>query len=186
MAFKIYTKTGDKGETSLLGGTRVSKNHIRIEAYGTLDELNSWLGFIKDSLDQNVETQKKELEHIQNYIFLLGSYLATSPDKEIKMSLPDINPSEINDLELSIDIMEKQLPELKNFIIPGGNIHASKIHIARCVCRRGERICVAIDHHDPIQNHIIQYLNRLSDYLFVLGRFTLHTYKGEESTWQTR
>ncbi len=180
MAFKIYTKTGDKGETALLGGTRVPKHHIRIEAYGTVDELNSWIGNIRDSIGVDFET---ELYRIQNYLFTLGSHLATTPTKEVKMSLPDLKPKEINFLEERIDQMEQTLPALKNFVLPGGHPYASKLHIARCVCRRAERISVALSVEENIDQTIIQYLNRLSDYLFVLSRFVLKKNEGEEVIW---
>lgn len=180
MAFKIYTKTGDKGETALLGGTRVPKNHIRIEAYGTVDELNSWLGNIRDSLHADFEI---ELYRIQNYLFTLGSHLATTPSKDVKMSLPDLKPEEIAFLEEKIDAMEQNLPALKNFVLPGGDASASKLHIARCVCRRAERISVALSTEEEIDQTIVQYLNRLSDYLFVLSRFVLKKNNGTEVIW---
>lgn len=180
MAFKIYTKTGDKGETALLGGTRVPKNHIRIEAYGTVDELNSWIGNIRDNVSVELE---EDLYRIQNYLFNLGSHLATTPVKDVKMNLPDLQPDEISFLEERIDSMEKTLPALQNFVLPGGDPSASKIHIARCVCRRAERISVALSTEETIDQTIIQYLNRLSDYLFVLSRFVLKNNKGTEVIW---
>lgn len=183
MAFKIYTKTGDKGETALLGGTRVPKNHIRIEAYGTVDELNSWIGNIKDEI---AEEKKAELYQIQNYLFTLGSHLATTPSKEVKMSLPVLDNNEIDLLETSIDSMEQSIPALTNFVLPGGDATASKIHIARCVCRRAERISVALIQEEEVDEDIIKYLNRLSDYLFVLARYILHTNKGTEVIWEPK
>jgi len=180
MAFKIYTKTGDKGETALLGGTRVPKHHIRIEAYGTVDELNSWIGQIRDSVQTEFE---KELYKIQNYLFTIGSHLATTPSKEVKMSLPDIEDGQIKFLEERIDIMEETLPALTNFVLPGGDASASKIHIARCVCRRAERISVALSSEEDIDQRIVQYLNRLSDYLFVLSRYVLQKNNGTEVIW---
>ena len=180
MAFKIYTKTGDKGETALLGGTRVPKNHIRIEAYGTVDELNSWLGQIRDCVSKEHEA---EIYKIQNYLFTVGSHLATTPTKDVKMSLPDLKEEEITFLEEKIDSMEKTLPELTNFVLPGGDANASKIHIARCVCRRAERISVALTIEESIDQLIVQYLNRLSDYLFVLSRFVLKSNDGTEVIW---
>ncbi len=182
MAFKIYTKTGDKGETALLGGTRVPKHHIRIEAYGTVDELNSWLGNIRDSVSADFE---KELYKIQNYLFTIGSHLATTPSKDVKMNLPDLKPEEIPFLESKIDEMEKTLPALTNFVLPGGDGAASKIHIARCVCRRAERISVALASEEKINETIVQYLNRLSDYLFVLSRFVLNKNNGTEVIWDS-
>jgi len=180
MAFKIYTKTGDKGETALLGGTRVPKHHIRIEAYGTVDELNSWIGQIRDSVQTEFE---KELYKIQNYLFTIGSHLATTPSKEVKMSLPDLEDGQIKFLEERIDIMEETLPALTNFVLPGGDASASKIHIARCVCRRAERISVALSSEENIDQRIVQYLNRLSDYLFVLSRYVLQKNNGTEVIW---
>lgn len=180
MAFKIYTKTGDKGETALLGGTRVPKNHIRIEAYGTVDELNSWLGNIRDAVHNDLSA---ELYQIQNYLFTVGSHLATTPVKDVKMSLPELKVEEIIFLEEKIDSMEKSLPALKNFVLPGGDDSASKIHIARCVCRRAERISVALNTEEDIDELIVQYLNRLSDYLFVLSRFVLKQNDGTEVIW---
>jgi len=180
MAFKIYTKTGDKGETALLGGTRVPKHHIRIEAYGTVDELNSWIGQIRDSVQTEFE---KELYKIQNYLFTIGSHLATTPSKEVKMSLPDLEDGQIKFLEERIDIMEETLPALTNFVLPGGDASASKIHIARCVCRRAERISVALSSEEDIDQRIVQYLNRLSDYLFVLSRYVLQKNNGTEVIW---
>ena len=181
MAFKIYTKTGDSGETALLGGTRVPKNHIRIEAYGTVDELNSWIGNIKDSIGEQFAD---ELYKIQNYLFTVGSHLATTPVKDVKMNIPELKDEEISFLESRIDKMEEDLPPLKNFVLPGGDGAASKIHIARCVCRRGERISVALAQEEELDERIIKYLNRLSDYLFVLSRFVLKTNDGIEVIWK--
>src|SRR5688572_29285055 len=140
MAFKIYTKTGDKGNTSLIGGTKVPKSDIRIETYGTTDELNSWIGMINDQL--NDEAFKAELKEIQDRLFTIGSSLATDADKETKMKLPDLHNEDIIFLEKKIDTMTAQLPEMKSFILPGGHVSVSSIHIARCVCRRAERLAV--------------------------------------------
>lgn len=183
MSFKIYTKTGDAGQTSLIGGTRVPKNHIRIEAYGTVDELNSWLGVISDA----IKTLDKydELKYIQDKLFVLGSELACDPGKEVKMNLPELKIEDIARLEASIDHMESTLPMLKNFVLPGGHPIASQLHIARCVCRRAERICVGMQEmNEPIDTLLLQYLNRLSDYLFVLSRYVLHQLHGEERIWK--
>jgi cob(I)alamin adenosyltransferase len=185
MSFKIYTKTGDKGTTALIGGTRIPKNHIRIEAYGTVDELNSWLGCIYDQL--SVQELKELLKEIQDRLFTLGSSLACDPDKNTKMEIPDLKPEDILLLEHEMDRMNEVLPELKNFVLPGGNLTASNCHVARCVCRRAERICVAIQEENQfIDPQVIQYLNRLSDYLFVLARYILHINKGEETIWKSR
>lgn len=181
MAFKIYTKTGDKGETALLGGIRVAKNHIRIEAYGTIDELNAWLGFIKDKLENN---EQEKVHHIQQYLFSIGSHLACAPDKKQKIKLPSLSDDNIIMLEQWIDSMELELKPLRNFILAGGHTLASKIHIARCVCRRTERICVGLQQIERIDDSIIQYLNRLSDTLFVLARFVQHKAGVEEHIWK--
>jgi cob(I)alamin adenosyltransferase len=185
MAFKIYTKTGDQGTTALIGGTRIPKNHIRIEAYGTVDELNSWLGLIADLLQD--EPEKKVLKTIQNILFTIGSSLACDPEKDTKMMIPELLLQDITILEQEIDRMELQLPALSNFVLPGGHPVASHVHIARCVCRRAERICVAIQQENQtIDVLVIQYLNRLSDYLFVFSRYILHTHGGEETIWKVR
>ncbi|MBK6330163.1 MAG: cob(I)yrinic acid a,c-diamide adenosyltransferase [Bacteroidetes bacterium] len=185
MAFKIYTKTGDQGTTALIGGTRIPKNHIRIEAYGTVDELNSWLGLIADLLQD--EPEKKVLKTIQNILFTIGSSLACDPEKDTKMMIPELLVQDITILEQEIDRMELQLPALSNFVLPGGQPVASHVHIARCVCRRAERICVAIQQENQtIDVLVIQYLNRLSDYLFVFSRYILHTHGGEETIWKVR
>lgn len=178
MAFKIYTKTGDKGETALLGGTRVPKNHIRIEAYGTVDELNSWIGHIKDELPK-IDL----LIDIQNYLFTIGSHLAMTPSKDVKMNLPSLDGEQIVKLEKQIDEMEQSLEPLKNFVLPGGDSTASKIHIARCVCRRAERMAVSLAYAENTDEGIVTYLNRLSDYLFVLSRFVLKENNGDERIW---
>lgn len=185
MSFKIYTKTGDKGETSLLGGIRVPKNHVRIEAYGTVDELNSYLGIVRDSLSD--ETLNLDLKGIQDLLFTVGSNLAMAPDKKGKMSIPHVNEEDITYLEQSIDKMDEELPALKNFVIPGGELAASHCHVARCVCRRAERICVAmLQESELIDEIIIRYLNRLSDYLFTLSRYISHKNQGTETLWAPR
>lgn len=180
---KIYTKKGDKGKTSLIGGTRVPKHHIRIEAYGTVDELNSWLGVIRDlTNNENVKTLLKE---IQDRLFTVGSALAADPEHS-KMILPDIKPADVETLELDMDRMNESLPELKNFILPGGHLTASYCHVARCVCRRAERLVVALAEQDEVDELVIQYMNRLSDHLFVLARFLAHNDGAEEITWAPR
>lgn len=185
MSFKIYTKTGDKGMTGLIGGTRIPKNHIRIEAYGTVDELNSWIGIISDSqADNHINGRLKE---IQDRLFTIGSSLACDPEKETKMHIPDLNEEDILLLENDMDEMDKVLPALKNFVLPGGNVAASQTHVARCVCRRAERVCVALQQENQfIDDAVIRYLNRLSDYLFVLSRFILHQAGGKETVWNPR
>lgn len=185
MSFKIYTKTGDKGTTALIGGTRIPKSHIRIEAYGTVDELNSWIGIVRDSSKSN--DLNLFLKQIQDRLFTLGSTLATDPEKNTKMALPDLHVEDIDLLEQAIDEMDKTLPELKNFVLPGGNLASSHCHVARCVCRRAERICVGMqEHQEPVPEIVIQYLNRLSDYLFMLSRHLLYANNGEENVWHAR
>lgn len=185
MAFKIYTKTGDKGSTSLIGGVRVAKNHIRIESYGTVDELNSYLGMVNDMA---ANTKISEwLREIQDRLFTIGSVLATNPDKEVKMKLPDVHAEDVIWLEQHIDEMNEVLPEMRSFIIPGGNLAASTAHVARCVCRRAERICVGMQQDgEYIPELIIQYLNRLSDFLFVLARYIAHVNGAEDVPWRAR
>ncbi|MGB0428924.1 MAG: cob(I)yrinic acid a,c-diamide adenosyltransferase [Bacteroidia bacterium] len=177
---KVYTKTGDKGETSLIGGKRVAKNHERIDAYGTIDELNSFIGLVRD-YTQNTE-QSDLLYKVQNTLFVIGSNLAAMP--ESKMEIPNLQEQEIGELETAIDSMEKQLPELKNFILPGGHPAVSHAHVARCICRRAERLCVSVNDHVDIDASIIPYLNRLSDYLFVLSRFLAKENNVEEVIWK--
>jgi cob(I)alamin adenosyltransferase len=185
MAFKIYTKTGDKGLTSLIGGTRVPKSHIRIESYGTVDELNSYLGFVNDLSDDT--TIKEWLREIQDRLFTLGAELATTPEKEVKMKLPDLHESDISWLEQCIDKMNESLPEMRSFILPGGQQAASVCHIARCICRRAERLCVGMkEQEEYVPEMILQYLNRLSDFLFVLARYITHQEGKAEIPWRPR
>jgi cob(I)alamin adenosyltransferase len=185
MAFKIYTKTGDKGSTSLIGGVRVSKSHIRIESYGTVDELNSFLGMVNDMAAN--DTISEWLREIQDRLFTIGSELATSPDKEVKMKLPDLLDTDIKWLEERIDEMNDSLPEMRSFIIPGGNLASSTCHVARCVCRRAERICVMMQEQgEAVPGLIVPYLNRLSDLLFVLARYIGHINNAEELPWRAR
>jgi cob(I)alamin adenosyltransferase len=183
--FKIYTKTGDKGGTSLIGGVRVPKSHIRIESYGTVDELNSYLGMVNDICNNaNITASLRE---IQDRLFTIGSALATDPGKEIKMKLPDLHDADVTWLEERIDEMNEVLPEMRSFILPGGNLGASTCHVARCVCRRAERICVSMQQQNElIPPLIIQYLNRLSDYLFVLARYIGHINNAPEIAWRAR
>ena len=178
---KIYTKKGDKGETSLLGGTRVTKSHIRIESYGTVDELNSWLGLIRDQKID--EPTKKFLVHIQDRLFTIGSHLASDPSKS-GIKIPDIKEEDITALEKEIDKMNEILPEMKSFVLPGGHSTVSYCHIARCVCRRAERCAVHLASEEKVEDIIIKYLNRLSDYLFVLSRKFSYDFKAEEIPWK--
>ncbi|MEJ5995338.1 cob(I)yrinic acid a,c-diamide adenosyltransferase [Pedobacter sp. Du54] len=164
---KIYTKTGDKGQTSLIGGTRVPKYHLRIEAYGTVDELNSYIGLI---LCQPIDAHHQEvLKEIQDRLFTIGSSLASDPERS-KMKIPDLLDSDVKLLEQEMDKMNEDLPELKHFVLPGGNTIVSYCHLARCVCRRAERLTVHLAEESFVDSNITIYLNRLSDYLFVLGR----------------
>lgn len=183
--FKIYTKTGDKGATSLIGGVRVPKNHIRIESYGTVDELNSYLGMVNDSCG-NAEIGEW-LREIQDRLFTLGAELATTPEKEVKMKLPDLHDTDVTWLEERIDKMNEVLPEMRAFILPGGNLAASTCHVARCVCRRAERLCVGMQQQEEyVPDLIVRYLNRLSDFLFVLARYIGHINGAEELPWRAR
>ncbi len=185
MAFRVYTKTGDKGSTGLIGGTRVPKDHIRIEAYGTVDELNSFLGVVTDQLGD--KTINEWILEIQDRLFTVGSSLATDPDKAPKMKLPDLHESDINWLEQRIDEMDDQLPQMKSFILPGGHVAASNAHVARCVCRRAERLCVHMQSNDEfVAEEVLKYLNRLSDFLFVLARFIVFKNGGVEIPWRPR
>ena len=185
MAIKIYTKTGDRGTTSLIGGTKVPKNDIRIETYGTVDELNSWIGMVNDQL--NDEAFKNELKEIQDRLFTIGSSLATDADKGPKMKLPDLTQNDIEFLEKRIDAMTGELPPMKNFILPGGHVAVSSIHISRCVCRRAERLAVNMQQHQLfVDEKVIQYLNRLSDYLFTLARFVAQKLGAKEIPWKAR
>lgn len=183
MTFKIYTKTGDKGETSLIGGVRVPKFHLRIEGYGTVDELNSYLGLIIDGLNGHEAT--RVLREIQDRLFTIGSVLASDPVKS-KMKIPDVHESDITLLEEEMDRMDATLPELKNFVLPGGNIVASHCHVARCICRRAERIVVHLSTETEVPEIIVRYLNRLSDYLFMLSRKIVHDAGGQEIAWKPR
>ena len=177
---KIYTKTGDKGETSLLGGARVPKYHLRIEEYGTVDELNSHLGLIRD---QEMEKETKEfLIQIQDNLFVIGSHLAKEPGKD-KVKIPSINEEMIVDLENAMDQYNEELPDMKFFVLPGGHPTVSHCHIARCVCRRAERISVHLSNESEVDPIITKYLNRLSDYLFVLSRKFTQDLNAEEIPW---
>ncbi len=182
MAFKIYTKTGDKGETGLFGGRRLPKNHLRIEAYGTVDELNSYIGLLRDKI--NLDEVSDLLKDIQDRLFTLGANLASDPAKN--MAVPDIQDTDIERLEQAMDKMDETLPALKNFILPGGHSTVSFCHIARCVCRRAERLVVALHLEEKVDAILIQYLNRLSDYLFVLSRYIGQHLNAEEVVWIPR
>ncbi len=185
MASKIYTKTGDLGKTSLIGGTKVPKSHLRIESYGTVDELNSYIGLLSDHLTDT--HSKKILKEIQDRLFTVGSSLACDPDKEPLMKIPDLKEKDIVLLEKEIDTMNETLPVMKSFILPGGHVAVSTAHVARCVCRRTERICVNMQIQKLfVEPLVIKYLNRLSDYLFVLARYIGHLLKVDELPWKPR
>ena len=185
MAQKIYTKTGDLGKTSLIGGTKVPKSHLRIESYGTVDELNSYMGLVFDLV--NDDHTRIILKEIQDRLFTIGSSLASDPEKETKLKIPDLKEEDVTMLEKEIDRMNEKLPEMKSFILPGGHVAVSTVHVARCVCRRAERLCVSLrETNSFIEPLVIQYLNRLSDYLFVLARFIGHQLKVKEITWKPR
>ncbi|MDF2433460.1 MAG: cob(I)alamin adenosyltransferase [Mucilaginibacter sp.] len=180
---KIYTKTGDKGFTSLIGGTRVAKHHIRIESYGTVDELNSYIGLIAD---QDIADHDKQiLKQVQDRLFTIGSSLAADPEKS-KMIIPDLHMEDIELLEKEMDTMNLTIPELRHFILPGGSNTISYCHIARCVCRRAERITVHLAENSKMDEKVNIYLNRLSDYLFTLARKIANDNKIPENQWIPR
>lgn len=182
---KIYTKAGDQGKTSLIGGTRVPKSHIRIESYGTVDELNSFIGLLNDLVvDAKINADLKE---IQDRLFTVGSSLACDPEKESALRIPDLKEEDILRLELSMDAMNEVLAPMKSFIIPGGHQAISTAHIARCVCRRAERWCVNMQEEDLfVETLVIKYLNRLSDYLFTLARYIGHLNGVADLPWKPR
>jgi cob(I)alamin adenosyltransferase len=181
--FKIYTKTGDKGETSLIGGKRVPKFHPRIEAYGTVDELNSFIGLLRDQ-PEVAPSYKEILFHIQDRLFTLESVLALDPETPVDMELPEIAESDIKLLESEIDAMNEVLPELKSFILPGGHVVVSYCHVARTVCRRAERQVIRLAQSQEVESITVRYLNRLSDYLFVLGRKLALDLGVDENIWK--
>ncbi|MGZ0017614.1 cob(I)yrinic acid a,c-diamide adenosyltransferase [Yeosuana sp. AK3] len=184
---KIYTKTGDQGTTALFGGTRVPKHHIRIESYGTVDELNSHLGLIRDQ-DIN-QHYKNILMHIQDRLFTIGAILATDPEKNIlkngkeRLNIPKISSEDIERLEQEMDVMNEALPPMTHFVLPGGHQTVSFCHIARCVCRRAERLAVALNDIATLDSNTLIYLNRLSDYLFVLARKLSYDLQASEIKW---
>jgi cob(I)alamin adenosyltransferase len=180
---KVYTKTGDKGQTSLIGGTRVPKHHMRIEAYGTVDELNSYIGLIRD---QQIDTHSKEiLVGIQDRLFTIGSSLASDPERS-RMKIPDLHEEDVTLLEQEMDKMNETLPEMRSFVLPGGHTTVSYCHIARCVCRRAERLTIHLSENSFVAELVIKYLNRLSDYLFVLSRKLTQDLHAEEIPWKPR
>lgn len=186
---KIYTKTGDKGQTALIGGRRVSKSDLRIDAYGTVDELNSWIGLVSD---QPVNLVRRELlKEIQDRLFTIGSELATDPEKAPKRVMPTITPDDVRLLEQAMDTMDAELPELRAFVLPGCHESVSFCHLARTVCRRAERNIITLSEQafssvDTVDELVIQYINRLSDYLFMLSRKMAQELNAEEVTWKPR
>lgn len=185
---KIYTKTGDKGTTALFGGTRVPKHHIRIESYGTVDELNAYIGLIRD---QKIDARSIEiLLHIQDRLFTVGAILATDPEKRIlkngseRLNIPKISTENIERLEKEMDLMNDQLPPMTHFVLPGGHTTVSYCHIARCVCRRAERLATQLDEEEGVDPYVLRYLNRLSDYLFVLARKLSNDLQANEIKWE--
>ncbi len=187
---KVYTKTGDKGTTALFGGTRVPKHHIRIESYGTVDELNSYIGLIRDQEINN--SYKKVLIEIQDRLFTVGAILATPPEKEVlkngekRLQNLGVVELDIEYLENQIDEMESHLPPMTHFVLPGGHTTVSYCHIARCVCRRAERLATHLNEIEPTNELVLKYLNRLSDYLFVLARKLSFDLKADEIQWIPR
>jgi len=183
---KVYTKTGDNGTTALIGGTRVPKHHVRIEAYGTVDELNSFLGLLRDKTDPKYHD---EIIRIQNRLFTLGSFLALDPEKEklpngkTRLAIKPIDENDILFLEQKIDEMETHLPPMKYFVLPGGHEQVSLCHICRTVCRRAERKTAYLNEAETLSPLLIKYLNRLSDYLFVLARKLSNDLQIQEVPW---
>ena len=184
---KIYTKTGDKGQTSLFGGTRVAKYNLRIEAYGTVDELNSYLGLIRD---QAIDKHSQEiLIAIQTELFALGAMLATPPEKEVlksgkeRLNIDKVASKSVALLENEIDKMNETLPQMTHFVLPGGHTTVSFCHISRCICRRAERIVTQLSDESTVDEQILIYLNRLSDYLFVLARKLTFDNNAKEIQW---
>ena len=184
---KIYTKTGDKGSTSLFGGTRVAKHHIRINGYGTVDELNSWLGLLRD---QEMDVHSREiLITTQDKLFTVGAILATDPEKaqlksgKDRLNIPLISISDVEQLENEMDIMNETMPPMTHFILPGGHTTVSYCHIARTICRRAERMVSLLHENEPVDGMVLTYLNRLSDYLFVLARKLSYDLKADEIKW---
>lgn len=184
MAFRIYTKTGDKGQTSLIGGSKVSKADLRIEAYGTVDELNSYIGLCKAIITEN--STGIVLQEIQDRLFTIGAVLAVDTRQQNKLALPDLHEKDCALLEQEIDKMELTLTPMKSFILPGGSSSIAQIHITRCVCRRAERCCVRLADMVSVEPIVIKYLNRLSDYLFVLARYIGHISNVPDVPWKPR
>ena len=185
---RVYTRRGDRGETDLVGGARVPKDHARIDAYGTVDELNAALGVVRTALERSAAGAAllPIVGRVQQELFNLGAELAT-PDAERRARTPAVEPRHVAALEADIDRLNADLPELKSFVLPGGGWASAQLHVARTVCRRAERLVVALgDSGESIGDHAIEYLNRLSDALFVFGRWASHTEGVPEHLWDSR
>ncbi|MDO5570883.1 MAG: cob(I)yrinic acid a,c-diamide adenosyltransferase [Bacteroidales bacterium] len=177
----IYTGKGDKGQTSLVGGVRVKKTDLRLEAYGTVDELNSFLGLL---IAEVVPPKDSDLlTYVQNKLFCIGSYLATDPTNTEYRAHSSLNDESIKKLEKRIDEIDDELPTLNNFVLPGGAVSASFCHVCRTVCRRAERAVLRVSETDPVDEKILRFMNRLSDYLFILSRYCNLTQGTEEVLW---
>lgn len=181
---KVYTKTGDKGTTMLLGGVRVPKHALAIDTYGTVDELNAHIGLLRDL--PAYASRKEFLIFIQDRLFTLGSHLAVHPDHEGKMKLPPLYDSDVTKMEQAIDAMDLELEPMRAFVLPGGDVQVSHCHVARCVCRRAERLATALHEVDPRHERAVVFLNRLSDYLFVLSRKISKELGVEETPWKPK
>ncbi len=181
---KIYTRKGDDGTTGLLGGVRVAKHHARIEAYGNVDELNSYIGLLRDLL---VTSQHETLLlSIQDRLFTIGSHLAVDPAHKGKMKLPELSEEDVRSLEQAMDALDEVLPPMTNFVLPGGHATVSHCHVARCICRRAERSIVFLHEQEQVDSLILEYINRLSDYLFTLSRVVALEMKAKETPWIPR
>ena len=206
MAIRIYTRTGDKGSTSLIGGTKVPKSHLRIESYGTVDELNAFVGLLIDQLMLAAPSPAAPVSHTagqpptplfadiipllreaQDRLFTIGSSLACDPEKEPRLKMPDLKEEDITVLENEIDRMDTLLPPMRSFLLPGGHVAVSTAHIVRTVCRRAERACVRLQEEQLyVEPIVIRYLNRLSDYFFQLSRYVAHVLNAPETPWKPR
>lgn len=180
---KVYTRTGDDGTTGLVGGKRVSKADLRIEAYGTVDELNAWIGMLRDQVE---ESRIPFLIGIQENLFIIGSTLATESGAALNFSLPTLDESAVKELEEAMDTLDKDLEPLRYFVLPGGHPAVSTCHVARTVCRRAERQIINLNQHEEVPVMVLHYINRLSDYFFVLSRHLAHTFKIQETPWKPR
>lgn len=180
---KIYTKKGDEGKTGLIGGKRISKGSLRIESYGTVDELNSWIGVVRDG-EINFKF-KEQLIEIQDRLFTVGSSLASDPEKSVS-NIPDLFETDVQKLEQWMDEMDSELQPMRSFILPGGFQLSSFCHVARCVCRRAERLCVELKQHEFVSDLVLKYLNRLSDYLFILARKINQENDIQDHPWKPR